>query len=180
MAFSGALCRRLASELPEDTEALMAVDMAALQALEDNLFELDEKLGISMEQIWIYNWFIMKHMICFCASLRKNMYDERNIWNILLWISKGILFTKGVEKQYRTATSGSKWPCFSRRHVELQMLAWILSLEDWIYEFMALNSEKSFCIVSVFVAPSDSCQTLLIPNFSHFPSSIHPTKYINI
>ena len=53
MAFSGALCRRLASELPEDTEALMAVDMAALQALEDNLFELDEKLDISMEQIWI-------------------------------------------------------------------------------------------------------------------------------
>lgn len=83
------------------------------------------------------------------------MYDETNIWNILLWISKGILVTTGVEKQYRTATSGSKWPCFSRIPVELEVIAGILSLEDWIYDDLWVHGTKNwenfFGIVSVYL-----------------------------
>ena len=110
------------------------------------------------------------------------MYDETNIWNIKLWISKGILVTTGVEKQYRTATSGSKWPCFSRIPVELEVIAGIPSLEDWIFDDLWVHCTKNweifFGIVSVFLLRHLAVvKSLLIPNFNQFPSS-HPSQQI--
>lgn len=56
VAFSGALCRRLPSELPDDTEALRAVDMAKepLQLQLEGLFR--------SKQVGMKRWaFFMKY-----------------------------------------------------------------------------------------------------------------------